>query len=262
METYVVDAFTGTPFRGNPAGVVVLEEPAEDSWMRAVAAELKHSETAFVVAGVPEGRPKPLRWFSPTTEVDLCGHATLATAHVLGGQQRFDTSSGELTCEDLGNGWIGLDFPADPPDVTEVSAELAAGLPGITIERVARGSFDVLVRAGSAAEVRSLVPDLEAIARVPVRGVIVTAPGDSDGIDFVSRFFAPRYGMPEDPVTGSAHCTLASWWSAELERSEQGTEFVGEQASPRGGVVRTTLRGARVGLCGSAVTTLKGQIVV
>lgn len=252
-----MDSFTDTAFRGNPAGVVLLDTPAEAGWMQAVAAEMKHSETAFVVLGVAPGEPKPLRWFTPDSEVDLCGHATLATAHVLGGDQRFDTRSGVLTCTAVAGGWIEMDFPADVPERIEPSKELCAALPGVTIDRTAQGRFDVLVQAATAAEVRALQPDLAALERIPTRGVVVTAAGDVEGADFVSRFFAPRVGVPEDPVTGSAHCLLAPWWSAALGH----TELVGMQVSARGGTVRTSLRGDRVALRGRAVTMLRGALL-
>lgn len=257
MDIYVVDSFTDAAFRGNPAGVVLLDAPAEASWMQAVAAEMKHSETAFVVMAAAPGEPKPLRWFTPESEVDLCGHATLATAHVLGGDQRFDTRSGLLSCRAVGGGWIEMDFPADAPVPIEPSVELGAALPGVTIDRAAQGRFDVLVQVATAGEVRGLRPDLTVLERVPSRGVIVTAAGDAEGVDFVSRFFGPRVGVPEDPVTGSAHCLLAPWWSAVLGRSE----LVGVQVSARGGTVRTSLRGDRVALRGRAVTVLRGDLV-
>ncbi|WP_243791483.1 PhzF family phenazine biosynthesis protein [Saccharopolyspora gloriosae] len=259
MRIFVVDSFTETPFSGNPAGVVLLDAPASEAWMRSVAAEMKHAETAFVVLDGTE--PKPLRWFTPTTEVDLCGHATLATAHALGGDQRFSTRSGELTCTDAGDGWIGMDFPANTPSPAEAPADLAAALPGVTVEAVLTTSDDLLVRVATAAEVRELEPDLELIGRWDRRGVIVTAEGDRDGVDFVSRFFAPASGIPEDPVTGSAHCKLAPYWAAELGR-ESGAELVGEQVSARGGLVRATPRGERVGLRGRAVTILEGDLRV
>ncbi|WP_344683998.1 PhzF family phenazine biosynthesis isomerase [Saccharopolyspora taberi] len=255
MRAYVVDSFTDQAFSGNPAGVVLLDAPADAVWMQSVAAELKHSETAFVVVG-SGAEPKPLRWFTPDTEVDLCGHATLATAHVLGGDQRFDTRSGVLTCTAGADGWIEMDFPADVPEPVEPSEELIAGLPGLTIDEVAEGVSKVLVQARSAAEVRALHPDFDALAQVPKQGVLVTAPGDTDDVDFVSRVFAPRVGIPEDPVTGSAHCTLAVWWAPKLGR----TEFVGEQASARGGTVGMVLRGDRVTLRGRAVTVLEGDL--
>lgn len=262
MRAFVVDSFTDTAFAGNPAGVVLLDSPADPAWMQSVAAELRHSETAFVVVGGPEDEPKPLRWFTPTTEVPLCGHATLATAHVLGGDQRFDTRSGVLTCTALDDGWIEMDFPTDPPEPVDPPEALAAGLPGVTVEATARAATKVLVRAASAAEVRAVQPDHAALAAVPSRGVVLTARGDRPGVDFVSRVFAPQVGIPEDPVTGSAHCALAPWWAAELGRDPREATFVGEQASARGGVVRMALRGDRVGLRGRAVTVLRGDLVI
>jgi predicted PhzF superfamily epimerase YddE/YHI9 len=257
-----VDSFTDTAFSGNPAGVVLLDSPADPGWMQAVAAELKHAETAFVVAGGRDEQPKSLRWFTPSTEVDLCGHATLAAAHVLGGDQRFTTRSGELTCTAVGDGWIEMDFPIDHAEPVQAPPELSTGLPGTTVEEVARGAADFLVQAATAEEVRTLQPDPDVLAKLPSRGVIVTAAGDRDDVDFVSRFFAPQSGVPEDPVTGSAHCTLAAWWSTKFDRTEDGTELVGEQASPRGGIVRITLRGNRVALTGRAVTVLRGSLLV
>ncbi|MCA1280078.1 PhzF family phenazine biosynthesis protein [Saccharopolyspora sp. 7B] len=258
MRTYVVDSFTEHPFSGNPAGVVLLDAPAAEPWMQSVAAEMRHAETAFVVLDGTE--PKPLRWFTPTTEVDLCGHATLAAAHALGGDQRFATRSGELICTDAGDGWIGMDFPASAADPVEPPSDLAAALPGATVEDVRAAPGRLLVRVSAAAEVRGLEPDLARIATWPYRGVVVTAAGDRDGVDFVSRFFAPASGIPEDPVTGSAHCQLAPYWAAELGRS--GVELVGEQASPRGGFVRATPLGDRVALRGRAVTVLDGELRV
>ncbi|WP_190819006.1 PhzF family phenazine biosynthesis protein [Saccharopolyspora pogona] len=261
MRAFVVDSFTDSAFSGNPAGVVLLDAPAEVEWMQSVAAELQHSETAFVVVGGPGDEPKPLRWFTPTTEVPLCGHATLATAHVLGGDQRFDTRGGVLTCTAQADGWIEMDFPVDRAEPVEPPEALAAGLPGITIEEAAQGETKVLALAASAAEVRAVRPDFEALAEIPSGGVIVTAPGDRPGIDFVSRVFAPQVGIPEDPVTGSAHCLLANWWAVQLGRDEHDTTFVGEQASQRGGIVQMALRGHRVGLRGRAVTVLRGELL-
>jgi len=251
----VVDAFTDRPFAGNSAGVVLLTEPADAVWMQAVAAEMKHAETAFVEIG-GDG-PLPLRWFTPTSEVDLCGHATLATAHVIG-SAAFSTRSGVLTCEVEEDGWIRMDFPADPAELVELPEQLRASFADVAVRAVGRGVSDVLVEVATAAQVRALVPDLTAIAEVPSRGVIVTAPGDRDGLDVVSRCFYPAYGIPEDPVTGSAHCTLASWWAPRLGRSE----LVAEQASPRGGFVRMTLSDDRVHLSGQAVTVLRGHLTV
>ncbi|QFU85942.1 PhzF family phenazine biosynthesis protein [Amycolatopsis sp. YIM 10] len=255
MRLYLVDSFTDRAFAGNPAGVVLLDAPADEAWMQSVAAELKHSETAFVVT-TGEGA-KPLRWFTPVAEVALCGHATLATAHVLGGDQVFSTKSGELRCTSAG-GWVRMDFPADPSEAVDIDP--GAALPGVTVEHVARGKFDLLVVAENAAQVRGLVPDLAAIKAASssdIRGMTVTAPSDREGIDFVSRFFAPAKGVDEDPVTGSAHCTLAPYWAARLGRNE----LVGEQASPRGGVVRVELAGDRVTLAGQAVTVFSGDLL-
>jgi predicted PhzF superfamily epimerase YddE/YHI9 len=253
MRLYVVDAFTAAPFSGNPAGVVLLEGPADPAWMQSVAAELKHAETAFVETG--SDGPKPLRWFTPTTEVALCGHATLATAHVLGGEQVFTTRSGLLHCRSDGDR-VYMDFPADPPATSAV--DVASALPGATVVGVSRGVADVLVEVADAAEVRTLRPDLGALVALTDRCLIVTAPGDREGLDFVSRVFAPSVGIDEDPVTGSAHCTLAPYWAPRLGRDE----LVGEQASPRGGIVRMHLRGDRVDLAGQAVTTVSGELLV
>ncbi|GAB2957023.1 PhzF family phenazine biosynthesis protein [Amycolatopsis acidiphila] len=253
MRLYIVDAFADTAFAGNPAGVVLLDEPADPAWMQSVAAELKHAETAFVEVG--GAGAKSLRWFTPTVEVDLCGHATLATGHVLGGSQVFTTRSGELRTR-AEDGWVRMDFPADPPHAA--ADEVAPALPGVTVREVLRGKWDILVRAADAAEVRGLSPDLDGLAGLDARCVVVTAPGDKPGIDFVSRVFGPAVGVPEDPVTGSAHCTLSPYWSAELGRDE----LVGEQASPRGGIVRVALHGERVVLAGQAVTTVRGELLV
>ncbi|GLZ40002.1 isomerase [Actinokineospora sp. NBRC 105648] len=249
---HVVDAFTDQPFRGNPAGVVLLTEDRDDDWRQAVAAELNLSETAF--ADVRGTDPIPLRWFTPVAEVDLCGHATLAAAHVLGGERRFATRSGVLTCTPTANG-IELDLPADTLQPVEPPPVLVAALPGVTIEQVARGREDFLVRVASADEVRALRPDLAAFARESARGVIVTASGDHPA-DFVSRCFYPAVGVDEDPVTGSAHCTLAAYWAPELGKSL----LVGKQLSARGGTVGVAVDGARVRLTGRAVTVLSGRL--
>jgi predicted PhzF superfamily epimerase YddE/YHI9 len=231
-------------------------EPRDEAWMQAIAAELGHSETAFTPREARDGA-RSLRWFTPVAEVDLCGHATLATAHVLGGDQRFTTRSGVLACSATPDGWVEMDFPADPPQPVPSDSAVAAATAALRVVAVARGVSDVLVEVGSAAEVRGFVPDLEAIARLEARGLIVTALAERDGIDFVSRCFYPRYGIPEDPVTGSAHTTLACWWSARLGTGE----LVGEQASGRGGIVRVAVRGDRVALSGRAVTILRGNLL-
>ena len=240
-DLYIVDAFTAAPFAGNPAGVVLLTEPRDAGWMQHVATELNHSETAFVdVSGAGDG-PLPLRWFTPAVEVDLCGHATLAAAHVLGGARTFTTRSGELHCRPGRGNEITLDFPADRPEPTDPPQALVDGLPGVTIESVFRGRDDYLVRVRDIGELRALRPDFDAIAGIGSRGVAVTTHGadGADGADFASRCFYPAAGIPEDPVTGSAHCLLGCYWSAELGR----TDLVGHQLSARGGVVSVSDEG-------------------
>lgn len=244
----MVDSFTDRPFAGNPAGVVLLTEPRDEAWMQHIAAEMKHDATAFVTAD------NELRWFSPTRELDLCGHATLAAAHVLGGEQKFTTRSGVLACV-KDDGWIRMDFPADPSELTDPPIGLAEALPHATIKSVSRGRFDYLIELESAAEVRSLRPDVQGLTQIPSRGVIVTAVGDG-AADIVSRCFFPAVGIPEDSVTGSAHCTLASYWVPRLQRAD----LLAEQASPRGGWVRATLTQDRVLLSGQAVTVLRGHL--
>lgn len=260
----IVDAFTDQPFRGNPAGVVTLRHPRDEAWMQDVAAELKHSETAFVV--LPEHgttEPLPLRWFTPVAEVDLCGHATLATAHVLGGSRTFSTRSGLLHCTAAPDGRVEMDFPADPPKPVEATPQILACLGGRQPIAVTAGRDDLLVRLADAEAVRALEPDLDAIAALPVRGLIVTAlaeqPADHPSnhpASIVSRCFYPAYGVPEDPVTGSAHCALASYWSQELGV----TELHAEQASQRGGNLHLRVEGDRVHLSGHAVTILTGTL--
>lgn len=248
---YIVDAFTGEPFRGNPAGVMVLSSGfPSDSWMQALAAELRHSETAFVS---PNGDEWNLRWFTPTVEVDLCGHATLATAHVLGGDNAFHTRSGLLRTSATDDGWIRMDFPADPPTPIEFQNVLG----GMRVAAAVRGVSDILVEVASEADVRAVEPDMQALAKLPVRGIIVTARGEGEA-DIVSRCFYPGAGVPEDPVTGSAHCTLASYWAPVLGRER----LVAQQLSPRGGTLRLRLDGDRVHLEGQAVTILEGRVRV
>ena len=260
MRLFVVDSFTAAPFRGNPAGVVLLTEPRDAAWMQAVAEELKHSETAFVdvSGGADQHRgPLPLRWFTPAVEVDLCGHATLAAAHVLGGARTFTTRSGELHCRPGKDGTITMDVPADRPQPADPTADLAHALPGVTIEAVARGRDDLLVRIKDVDELRALQPDLTAIAAIDARGVVVTTHG-TDGADFASRCFYPGAGVPEDPVTGSAHCLLCCYWSAELGRGD----LIGHQLSARGGVVAVSDEGERVRIGGQAVTVVEGTLDV
>ncbi len=263
VPVHVVDAFTDEPFRGNPAAVCLLEDPAPEPWMRAVAAEMRHSETAFVVPG---GGAWDLRWFTPEVEVDLCGHATLATAHVLwstgaaapAAPLAFDTRSGRLGARRDGD-WIVLDFPVDVPADGEPPAGLLEGL-GVDPARVVavrRARFDWLVEVDAAATVRALAPDHARLKTVPARGVVVTAPGDEDGVDFVSRFFGPAAGIDEDPVTGSAHCALGPHWAPRLGR----VDLVGRQISARVGTVRVRVGPDRVELGGRAVTVLVGTLL-
>lgn len=260
MQIFTVDSFTDQPFRGNPAGVCLLDAPASAEWMQAVAAELRHAETAFVVPD--DGGGHQLRWFTPTVEVDLCGHATLATAHVLyergaRGRLVFATRSGTLTTEQTGNDLITMDFPATPAEPVDPPVGLADAL-GEPFAGVWRSPFDLLVELASAQAVRDLAPDLHLLGSYDVRGVIVTAVGDEPGVDFVSRFFAPASGVDEDPVTGSAHCTLSPFWSDRLGR----TELLGAQLSARYGRVHTVLAGDRVRLSGRAVTVWSGELHV
>jgi PhzF family phenazine biosynthesis protein len=259
---HVVDAFTDEPFAGNPAAVCLLDAPAPDAWMQAVAAEMRHAETAFLVPG---GEAWGLRWFTPVVEVDLCGHATLASAHVLwtlglappDRPVAFDTRSGRLGARRDGD-WIVLDLPIDRPAPAEAPPGLlpALGLEPARVAVVLRGRFDWFVEVDAASVVRTLAPDLAALSSVPTRGVIVTAAADEPGADFVSRFFAPAAGIDEDPVTGSAHCTLVTYWSGELGK----THFTAVQLSKRRGLLDVTLRGARVELRGRAGVTARGQV--
>jgi PhzF family phenazine biosynthesis protein len=255
-----VDAFTDRPFAGNPAAVCLLPAERDAAWMQLVAREMNLAETAFLLR---RGDGFDLRWFTPGAEVDLCGHATLASAHALweGGDlppeatARFQTRSGLLTAERR-DGLIWLDFPATPAVDAVAPDDLTAGL-AATILSVGRTPFDYLVVLESEAAVRALVPDLGRLGRLPVRGVIVTAPSATDEQDFVSRFFAPAVGVPEDPVTGSAHCALAPYWADRLGRRD----LRGYQASARGGLVQVRVRGERVLLGGQAVTVARGELL-
>ena len=255
-----VDAFTSTPYAGNPAAVCVLPMARDERWMRDVAREMNLSETAFLLA---EDDGYRLRWFTPAVEVALCGHATLASAHVLwqdghlatGAPARFHTKSGLLTAEQRGD-WIELDFPATHAAPSPLPPGLAEAL-GVTPRWSGRSKFDYLLEVESEATVRALAPDFTSLKRVEARGVMVTSRAATPGYDFVSRFFAPRVGVDEDPVTGSAHCALTPFWSERLQQSEM-TAF---QASRRGGVLRVRLAGDRVGLGGQAVTVLRGELV-
>lgn len=257
-----VDAFTSRPFSGNPAAVCLLEQSRDDVWLQNVAREMGMSETAFLQ---PERDGYRLRWFTPTMEVDLCGHATLASAHVLyetgtlahGSEARFYTRSGLLTANEE-DGWIKLDFPVNPADAMAAPPALEKALNGVEMKFVGKSIFDYLIELESADAVRSMKPNLGLLELVPARGVIVTARSDDPQYDFVSRFFGPAAGVPEDPVTGSAHCCLAPYWAQKLDKKE----MIGYQASARGGVVKVAVRGDRVMLYGQAITVLRGELIM
>lgn len=259
IRCWQVDAFTNRPFGGNPAAVCWLEQEADPVWMQSVAAEMNLSETAFVRR---LDRDLELRWFTPTVEVDLCGHATLATAHALWSSQvvdaaplRFHTRSGVLTCTQDG-AFINLDFPATPPKQIDVPAGLSEAL-GACPTYVGQSRFDYVAVYPSADIVRQLRPDFRALETLPVRGVIVTGPSDEAQFDFVSRFFAPAVGVNEDPVCGSAHCCLTPYWAERLGR----TELMAHQVSAREGILRLRLNGDRVTLGGQAVTIWRGELL-
>lgn len=257
-----VDAFTNHPFAGNPAAVCILPEVRPDAWMRNVAREMNLSETAFLV---PEDSGYRLRWLTPAVEVDLCGHATLASAHVLwedghlasGAQARFHTRSGLLLADRRGD-WIEMDFPAKQGKAVDPPPGLlpALGLQPSDASAIERNQFDYLVEVDSEERLRSLSPDHSALRKVEARGVIVTARGSGE-FDFVSRFFAPGAGVDEDPVTGSAHCALGPYWMKRLSKCE----FTAYQASLRGGTVRVRIVGERVLLGGQAVTVMRAELL-
>lgn len=256
---YQVDSFTERPFAGNPAGVCIMEQAASEKWMQRMAAEMNLSETAFLY---PIEDRWHLRWFTPKAEVVLCGHATLASAHImweagyLANYQiaRFETLSGLLTAakqRDL----IQLDFPATMEKEATSPEGLIKAL-GVSVKYVGRTKHDYLVELGTEEMVRGLKPDMSALAKLPVQGVMVTAKASSSEFDFVSRFFAPAVGIPEDPVTGSAHCALGPYWKWQLDKDE----FSAYQASERGGVVHVRVMGDRVKLSGHAVTVFKAEL--
>jgi PhzF family phenazine biosynthesis protein len=261
IRIWQVDSFASRPFSGNPAGVCVLDSTRSADWMQQVAMEMNLSETAFLEAG---NDTWGLRWFTPATEVKLCGHATLASAHVLWSQELvgagqeigFETLSGRLTASLRGK-LIELDFPARPPHQVEAPAGLIEAL-GVEPLLVARDDEDLLVLVADEPAVRRLDPDIRGLLQVAARGIIVTAAAEDGKHDFVSRFFAPAVGVDEDPVTGSAHCCLAPFWSRRLGK----TRMSGYQASSRGGTVQVRVEGDRVVLGGEAVTTLSAELLV
>lgn len=263
IPIYQVDAFTHERFTGNPAAVCILKEGRDLRWMQNVAAEMNLSETAFVVPG--DDGTFGIRWCTPTVEVDLCGHATLASSHVLfetgmanpGEKIRFTSRSGPLGAQRNGQ-WIELDFPAREEKPIEAPSELVAAL-GVKALYAGKNVDDYLILVDSERVVREMQPDFTRLRAFCARGrgVMVTAAADTGGFDFVSRFFAPGAGIDEDPVTGSAHCCLGPFWMERLHKNE----FTAYQASPRGGVVRVRVFGDRVHLGGEAVTVLKGELV-
>jgi PhzF family phenazine biosynthesis protein len=260
MRLFQVDAFADSVFAGNPAAVCLLGGPAEARWMQSVAGEMNLSETAFVE---PRTAGYGLRWFTPMAEMSLCGHATLASAHVLyetglaepAELVRFDSLSGPLTAR-REDGLLVLDFPARPARPAPAPPGLLAALGVDSAEWTGQAKEDLMVVVGREHEVTGLRPDTVALAGYNTRGVIVTAPAARPGADFVSRFFAPGVGIAEDPVTGSAHCTLAPYWAERLGRAE----LTGHQASVRGGTVGVRVEGDRVLLAGRAVTVFSAQL--
>lgn len=259
IPLYTVDSFTSLAFAGNPAAVCFPPGRKSDVWLQEVAREMNLSETAFLW---PDGEGYRLRWMTPTVEVDLCGHATLASAHILwqtgrlkpGAQASFQTRSGLLTASKQGD-WIEMNFPAKPAEEAPPPAKLLESL-GTTAQWIGDNRMDFIVELDSEETVRSLRPDFASLRSVSARGIIVTARSADPKFDFVSRFFAPGSGIDEDPVTGSAHCCLAPFWQQRLGKKS----MVGYQASPRGGVVRVSVEGERVVLGGQAVTILEATL--
>ena len=258
---YQVDAFTAAAFKGNPAGVCILDGPAEEEWMQNVALEMNLAETAFVY---PDGERYNLRWFTPTVEVDLCGHATLASAHVLwetgalslDQKAQFNTRSGLLTAW-TDNGFIEMDFPKDEEKESALPMELGQAL-GVKPLYTGKATFDYILGLESEKAVVELKPDFNLLGKVPMRGVMVTSLSSSDKYDFVSRFFAPSSGIDEDHATGSAHCCLGPYWEKRLGKNG----LRAYQASRRGGELSVRGNGDRVILGGNAVTVLKCELVV
>jgi len=256
---YQVDAFTDRLFRGNPAGVCLLAAAADEKWMQDLAMEMNLSETAFLF---PLEKGFSLRWFTPETEVDLCGHATLASAHVLwesgaldqGSEAVFFTRSGRLSARKEGE-YIILDFPVEPETKSDLPDNLKKSL-GVPFVYSGRNRMDYLVEVDSEDTVKSLRPDLELMKKVDARGFIVTSRSSNPEYDFVSRFFAPGLGVPEDPVTGSAHCCLGPYWQRILGKSE----LRAFQASKRGGFLKVRVKGDRVYIGGKAVTVFSAEM--
>lgn len=261
LRYFVVDAFTNQAFAGNPAAVVPLDEWRDDPWLQNVAMEMNLAETAYLV---PNATGYDLRWFTPKVEVDLCGHATLASAIVLthvgkladDSDVSFSTRSGVLRAERSGSRFE-LDFPIHPEEACDSPKSLVESLK-VTPRYVGRNKFDYLVEVESEGVLRAIAPDCKLLVTVKCRGVIVTARSDDQQYDFVSRYFAPAVGVDEDPVTGSAHCCLADFWAKRLNK----TKMVGYQASARGGTVHVEVRGERVMLGGEGVIFAEGKLAV
>jgi len=259
VTIYQVDAFTDRPFTGNPAGVCILSEAADETWMQYVASEMNLSETAFIVT---QGSVYNLRWFTPAVEVDLCGHATLASAHILwetgavpaGSEIQFSSLSGILRARQDGE-WIQLDFPVEAAHEVEPPGKLLTAL-NVKPLWVGKNRMDYMVELDSEAAVRSLKPNFTLLAEVPSRGVIVTSRAESSNGDFVSRFFGPASGIDEDPVTGSAHCCLTPFWQERLGKKP----LVARQVSKRGGLLRVSVAGARTNIAGREITVLRCEL--
>jgi len=262
VKLYQVDAFTDVPFRGNPAAVCLLDEEKDEQWMQNLAAEMNLSETAFVLGR--GNQDYALRWFTPKEEVQLCGHATLAAAHVLfstktvpqGETIAFSCASGQLQAQQTDDG-IELRLPADPPKQSQPSSDLLEAL-GLNPSYFGNNSTDFLMEVDSEATVRSLNPDMQSLAALTNRGVIVTALSSNKTYDFVSRFFAPGIGIAEDPVTGSAHCALAPYWQQKLGRSR----LLALQASERSGTLGLEVAGDLVKMSGKAVLIFSAELHV
>lgn len=260
IPIFQVDAFAEQPFMGNPAGVCVLSEPKNDDWMQLVAREMNVSETAFVSA---IGDGFSLRWFTPITEVDLCGHATLASAHTLWEQgyldksleAKFNTKSGILTARQNGE-WIELNFPIEPPTECSIPDFVISGLK-VSPKLTGKNRLDYIIEVESEEIVRNLEPDFKVLKDMEIRGVIVTSQSAGGDFDFISRFFAPGAGIDEDPVTGSAHCCLGPYWQERLNKND----LLGYQASKRGGTVKVKIIDNRVILSGKAITVIKGELL-
>lgn len=261
---FQVDAFSDNPFEGNPAAVVLLDNPRDEGWMQRIAAEMNLAETAF--AEKTGTGTYNLRWFTPTTEVDLCGHATLATAHILWELDYeddampivFETRSGKLTCE-CSDDWVEMDFPAIPITPLKLNNSGWTSLGNVSEPKfVGQAGKNLFVQLNRDEEVLQLKPNLAEIAKLPYQGVIVTARTLTAEHEVVSRYFAPAVGIDEDPVTGSAHCAIGPYWAEQFQKKD----ILAYQASPRGGMVRVITRGDRVTLAGHALIVFRGELLV